>query len=176
MHRRGFGLRLVHGLILAVLVFGAGEPAAAQGGDVESKGIGLEREAWENLHGPGNAGQSYVESEDGRYLVGFDGGMVTFIERGWEDEGNVPAAEAEDEVDGLLPADAELRETYYAPPTAAGPIGLFFERYQSDSLGDRLADAASGRTDGILDVYQQQSGARIDPDVTRISIAVGTEP
>ena len=178
MDRLGYGARIFIGLVVVFLVLGARGPmtVTAQGRDVESEGIGLDRDEWEELHGPGNAGQSYVEYEDGRYLVGFDDDAVTFIERGWEDEGNVTMDEAADEVDDLLPADAQLRETFYAPPTAAGPIGLFFERYQSDSLGERLADAATARTDGILVVYQQQRGQQIEPDVTRVSIAVGTAP
>lgn len=178
MYRLGYGARLAFGLMVAVLVLAARGPmtATAQGGDVESEGIGLDREAWEDLHGPGNAGQSYVEYEDGRYLVGFDDDAVTVIERGWEDEGNITAEEAAEEVDDLLPVDAQMRETFYAPPTAAGPIGLSFKRYQSDSLGNRLDDVATARTDSILVVYQQQRGRQIEPDVTRVSITVGTEP
>lgn len=165
-------------MVVLVLVLGARGPmtTAAQGGAVDSEGIGLDREAWEELHGPGNAGQSYVEYEDGRYLVGFTDDAVTFIERGWEDEGNLTMEEAAAEVADLLPTDARLRETFYAPPTAAGPIGLFFERYQSDALGDRLADASTAHTDSILVVYQQQRGQQIEPEVTRVSITVGDAP
>jgi hypothetical protein len=177
-HGHGHGSRITLAFIAAILLLAAtgAVPVAAQGGDVDSGGIGLERAEWEDVHGPGNANQSYVEYEGGLYLVGFDGDVVTFIERGWEATGNAASTEAEDEVDELLPTDAQLRETFYAPPTAAGPIGLFFERYESDSLDDRLADATSGRTGGILVVYQQQQGQQIEPDVTRVSIAVGTAP
>ena len=152
-------------------------PAAARGQrERGSQGIGLTRDEWEALHGRGEVGQSLVSYEGGRYVVGFDGDVVTFVERGWEDEGNVRAEESVAEVLDLLPADARLTESYYLPATAGGPISLLAERYRSRGLGDALAGNAGDRTDTILVLYQETPAEdRFEPDVSRVSIAVGMD-
>ena len=155
---------------------GAGSLAALRQDDVRSGGIGLSRDDWEADHGPGDPGQSLVTYEGGAYSVAFEDDVVTFLELGWEDQGNVAFDEAEDEVEDLLPSDAELVETYFAPATAGGPISLQIQRYESDALEDLLAGGTGDRTGGILVIYQETPAAdQFERDVARASMAVGTE-
>ncbi len=136
----------------------------------------MSRDDWEADHGPGDSGQSLVTYEGGAYSVAFEDDVVMFLELGWEDQGNVAFDEAEDEVEDLLPSDAELVETYVAPATAGGPISLQIQRYESNALEDLLAGGTGDRTGGILVIYQETSAAdQLERDVARASMAVGTE-
>ena len=143
---------------------------------VESGGIGLSRAAWESIHGPGNPGQSLVTYDNGTYAVGFQDDTVTFIEVAWPPPG-LEITDAESAVRRLLPADARLDETFYAPATAGGPISLLLHRYLSQTLALSLAAASNGATGGILVIYQQTLAPdRFEPNVGRVSIAVGLTP
>jgi hypothetical protein len=149
---------------------------AARQGAFESGGIGLSRAEWEAVHGPGDVGQNYVTYEGGRYFVQFAGGAVSFIELGWEDRGGVDATVALAEAEALLPADAAFLETFYAPPTGGGPVGLTIDRYESAALPDRFPEAQQPPTGSILVVYQESQGQdRFEPYITRASITLGTE-
>ena len=155
------------------------EPAASARGqsDLESGGIGLDREAWEAIHGPGEVGQSLVTYEGGTYAVGFEQGAVVILERSWEAEGNVDPAVAAAEVADLLPADAELVESFFLPATEAGPVSLLADRYESRSLAGRYRGGEGRRTEGILVLYQQvpaEGGFAFE--AARVSITVGSEP
>jgi hypothetical protein len=172
------GLVVVFGAGALVVLPGVRDPsgAAARQGAFESGGIGLSRAEWEAVHGPGDVGQNYVTYEGGRYYVQFVGDAVSFIELGWEDRGGVDAPDALAEVEALLPADAGFLETFLAPPTGGGLVGLTIDRYESEALPDRFPDAQPPPTGSILVVYQETPGQdRFEPSVTRASIAVGKE-
>ncbi len=145
--------------------------AAHQGGSVSSGGIGLDLEAWEEMHGEGEAGQSLASYEDGAYYVGLAAGVVVFIELGWEDVGGIPYADAVAAVEDLLPSDAGLEEIFDLPPTPAGPAGLFVRRYYSPTLEGLLASTPQTLTGAIGAVFQEDEGL-LDPPVRRVSIAV----
>jgi hypothetical protein len=149
-------------------------PTAAPDTEIESGGVGLTRTAWGGLHGSGVRSGQVITYEDGRYDVAFAQRFVIFIETGWEEDGGVTVAAAIDEVHGLLPADAELLESFTLPATESGPIALAAERYESAALGDRLEHLSVPRTVSILVVYQLiQETNDEEPMVTRVSIAVG---
>ncbi len=142
--------------------------------NVRTAAIGLDRDTWEREHGEGDAGQNVVTYEDGTYSIQFAGNIVVFVELGWESQGGITTDSAAAVVAQLIPSDAELREGYYAPPTSGGPIGLRFERYQSDALANLMKAAARDRSGGILVVSQETPAAdRFEPNVSRISITVG---
>ena len=155
-------------IVAAVGTWPMGTAALGQDG-VSSGGIGLSRDDWEDLHGAGEAGQSLVSYEGGAYDVGFEEGVVAFVELGWEDVSNVTFDEAE--VEDLLPSDAELVEAFAFPATAVGPTSLLARRYESEALADLFGGE---RTGGILVLYQEApSPDCFEPDVSRASIAIG---
>ncbi len=148
--------------------------AARQDGSVSSGGIGLDIEAWEDLHGPGEVGQSLASYEDGAYYVGLAGGVVVFLEFGWEDVGGVDFSDAVAAVESLVPNDARLMELYDLPPTAAGPAGMTVRRYESPALEDLLRGGSRALTGAIAAVFQHAPGL-LDPPVNRVSIAVAQD-
>jgi hypothetical protein len=148
--------------------------------EIESGGIGLSRSAWEARHGTSTRSGAVELYEDGTYAVVVTDGFVTFVERGWEDEDGIAVTEATDAVLDLLPADAELVETYYLPATPGGPIALAIERYESPSLAALLGDLESGWDGSIVVVYQaavptsDAAAVAGETTITRVSIAAGT--
>ena len=167
-------------LIVAVVALAMPARGSARGlgqtDGVESGGIGLTRAAWEDRHGPGEAGQNYVTYEGGAYYVQFRGDVVSFLEFGWDDPG-VAFDAAEAAVLAFLPTDARLVETFYAPATAGGPISFLLHRYDSPALADALPGTGNPATGGILVIYQETPAPdRFEPNVARVSIAVGSAP
>ena len=164
--------------LLALLVLAAtpvASVAARQADGVASGGIGLAREEWEAVHGPGEVGQSSVTYE-GIYEVGFRDGVVSFVEFGWDDPG-LPFADAEAAVRGFLPADARLRETFTAPATAGGPTGLLLHRYDSPALATLVPEVGAAWTGGVLVVYQETTVPdSMERNIGRVSLAGGEAP
>jgi hypothetical protein len=150
--------------------------ARAQTGNVTTGGIGLPRDDWEESHGTGDAGQNVVSYEGGAIYVQFAGGVVVYVEVGWEDRGGISSDDAVGAVKQLIPSDASLKERFYFPPTPAGPTGLRFERYQSKALANVMGQVAGDRTGGILVVYQETPAVdRFEPNVARFNITVGSK-
>ncbi|MDP9363530.1 MAG: hypothetical protein M3Q10_04750 [Chloroflexota bacterium] len=147
----------------------------AQSDGVASGGIGLARDAWEAVHGPGEAGQTLV-TYAGTYETGFRDGVVSFVEFGWDDPG-VSFPEAEDAVRGLLPTDARLVEAFAAPATAGGPVALLMHRYDSPSLTALVPEFGGAWTGGILVVYQEVPvPGSMERNVGRVSLVGGEAP
>lgn len=143
---------------------------------IASGGIGLTREAWDAIHGPPVAGQGLLSYEDGAYDVGAPGGIVSFVEYGW-DAPDVPVAEAEAAARALLPADARLVETFVAPATPSGPTGLRLHRYQSLDLAGILPEFLAPPSGGILVLYQETRVPNsMDRNVSRVSLIGGEAP
>lgn len=85
--------------------------------------------------------------------------------------------DAESAVRHLLPADARLDETFFAPASASGPISLLLHRYLSRTLAQALVVPSNGATGGILVLYQQTPApGRFEPNVGRVSMAIGSTP
>ena len=146
-----------------------------QSDGVASGGIGLARDAWEAVHGSGEAGQTLVTYE-GTYETGFRDGVVSFVEFGWDDPG-VSFPEAEDAVRGLLPTDARLVEAFAAPATAGGPVALLMHRYDSPSLTALVSEFGGAWTGGILVVYQEVPvPGSMERNVARVSLVGGEAP
>lgn len=162
---------LMFALAVGLVVNWSAAPSGARQDAIESGGIGLSRESWEEIHGTGEPGQTVISYDGGSYFVGFQDEIVTFIEFGYDNDG-APGDEAQDAAEALLPDDAELVETFYALGTPAGPSGLLAVRYQSDDLEDLLDDSEGS----ILVLYQETpSPDSFEPNVARVSITVGQE-
>ena len=154
----------------------AGAAVSHQGSDVSSGGIGLSRADWEDLHGTGEVGQTLVTYGEGRYTVGFQDDTVSFMELGWEDQGGIATDDARATIVDLLPSDARDVETFVAPPTAVGPIGMSIDRYESDALLDAFSTTGNAPTGSIIVIYQETAATdRIETNVSRASITIGIE-
>lgn len=172
--------RLAPRLVLALLALGPaawGRTTTAQSDEgIASGGIGLTREAWDAIHGPAIAGQGLLSYEDGAYDVGAPGGIVSFIEFGWDAPG-VPLAEAEAAALALLPADARLVETFVAPATSSGPTGLRLHRYRSLDLAGILPEFLPPPSGGVLVLYQESRVPNsMDRTVSRVGLVGGEAP
>jgi hypothetical protein len=166
------------GLATPAVIGRAWSPAVAvgarQGDEVNSGGIGLSRADWDELHGTGEVGQTLVTYEDGRYAIGFRDDAVSFLELGWEDQGGTDPDEARATVADILPSDALAVETFVAPPTTAGPIGMTIDRYQSDALLDAFSTTGNAPTGSIIVMYQETSATgQPEPAVSRATITIG---
>jgi len=166
------------GLATPAVIGRAWSPAVAvgvrQGDEVGSGGIGLSRADWDELHGTGEVGQTLVTYEDGRYSVGFRDDAVSFLELGWEDQGGVDADEARATIADLLPSDARAVETFVAPPTAAGPIGMSIDRYESDALLDAFSTTGNVPSGSIVVICQDTPATgRFESNVSRAIITIG---
>lgn len=152
----------------------AGAAVSRQSNEVRSGGIGLSRADWEDLHGEGAAGQSLMTYEGGDYTVGFREDTVSFLELGWEDQGGISTDDARATVADLLPSDARVVETFVAPPTAVGPIGMSIDRYESEALLDAFSTTGAAPTGSIVVIYQETAAPdRFEPNVSRASITIG---
>lgn len=162
---------LMFALAVGIVVDWSVLPSGARQDMIESGGIGLSRESWEEIHGTGEPGQTVVSYDGGAYFVGFQDEIVTFIEFGYDNDG-ASADEAQGAAEALLPDDAELEETFYALGTPAGPSGIRAVRYESDDLEELLDDSEGS----ILVLYQETpSPDSVEPNVARVSITVGQE-
>ncbi len=140
------------------LLFGSLRAAVAQDG-FASGGIGLSRTEWEATYGAGTPLQKLVQYENARsrvpgspIYVGFNNDYVAHIELRWQATqlGGLREQDARAEVKDLLPADADLQDVYYMPPTPDGPVALRAWQWESPSL----AEVTVART-AILVVYQE---------------------
>jgi hypothetical protein len=150
--------------------------ALGQSDGVVTGGIGMSRADWEAVHGLGDATQNYVVYEDGAVYVQFRGDVVLYLEYGYLEPG-VPLAEADALVWELIPSDARLIESFAAPATTAGPIGLYTRRYTSRALATQVPEFGDNVTGSILVVYSETPAPdRFEPNVARVSISVGFAP
>lgn len=154
-------------LMIATILLGTAS-ANVQPTELESGGIGLSRDAWEETYGEGEALQSLVryETPDEGFpvyvgFVGFEDDRVAHIEfrySGGTQLGGLAEADATARVEAALPADAELIEAFFAPATPEGPVSLRVQRWESGSLGD----VTTGSRVSILVIYQEKT-ARQNP-------------
>jgi hypothetical protein len=128
---------------------GSAQPALArqQG---ESSGLGLTREEFESIYGPGQAGQSFQFYRDPVYgaelHVGLDEGTVDYfwISMGDERTGDgLPIDDATSLVDTLLPGDARIRESYLMNESPGSLAQVEILRLTSRWLDDTLDGRSS---------------------------------
>ena len=146
--------------VMTVMVTGflmSAAASAAQTDDLDSGGIGLSRDAWEDAYGDGEVLQAIVQYESPEeglpVYVGFEDDRIAHIEFRYSEtqRGGLLEEDAIDLVETALPADADLIEEYFLPATPEGPVPLLAQRWESDDLGD----VTVGGRKSILVVYQQ---------------------
>ena len=185
-------------LLLAVLVFGTAlaRPATGQAQELDSSGLGITREAWEAIYGPGDPidmvnpvwGELTAYAFDrGMYYVAFagskdsGGGVVVSIEIALE-AGITLADELNATIDPLLPSDRTFADSYYLPPSPGALSALNVFRYESAQLnavpygGDTLESTfivmRVGRTEMTRITGEFDASLNFETAITRISITV----
>jgi hypothetical protein len=184
--------------LLVALFFGAAlaRPVTGQAQEIDSGGLGISREAWEALHGPGDPidminpvwGELTAYAFDGgMYYVAFSGskeeagGIVVSIEVAF-----APGVTSGDAVhaviDPLLPSDATFADSYYLPPSPGALSAIQVTRYESAGLGSvPYADITLeptflvlqvGRVEATRTTGQFDASMVFETTVTRVSIAV----
>jgi hypothetical protein len=133
------------------------DPATVTG---ELTGLGLSFEEFQAIYGEGepidevNTLFEFANPDFDGYtlLASFPDGLTGHIEFGYEEAeaGGLPRGEVAPQVEGALPTDASLAESYVVSAPNAGDPTLHVERYESALLGA----VADGRT-GILLAYQE---------------------
>lgn len=146
----------------------------------ESGGLGLPMSDWEDMFGPGEAGQTYMAFmvDDGYYWVGAKGESRTvyYIERLWDDPQGVPMDVAEADALALLPADARFQERYDAN---FGHLfmGTRVDRYQSPTIAEQFDPEFGSFTRNFVVIYGKiPAPASMDSYVDRVVIMVGSRP
>ena len=168
-------MRTVAGLMVKVstvtvtsLLIGAAT-LAAQADDLDSGGIGLSRDAWEDVYGDGEVLQSIVQYESPEVglpvYVGFEDDRVAHIEFRYSEtqRGGLLEEDAIDLVESALPADAILIDEFAVPATPEGPMALRARRWGSNALG-----YVTGGETSILVIYQEklvQQNPGSDPEI-----------
>lgn len=144
-------------------------------------GIGMPRTEWEAIHGKGTRDGDVILYEGGHYAVTFNGGVVSYIEYGWEEDGGLTPAEAQAEVEGLLPPDAEMTDNYWVFSTPNGPTAMAIARYESPELQAALGRSKLDWNGSLVVVYYLSpdtgsTDAPTEPTIERVSISPGREP
>ena len=156
--------------IAAALLLLAGASGSSLAQQSRSGGLGLTLDDWDELFGPGQAGQSLMsyEMEGGQTLyVGVEDDVVDSIQINLEtsDSGALSVDDARDLVESLVPNDAELEESFTAPVIAPGTYTITTELWESDWLEDQFRHDREHFT-----VIYQQTG--LEPLITSITIIV----
>ena len=168
MPRNLKNLATITTLMVATILIGSAT-SAAQTVDIDSGGIGLSRDAWEQTYGEGEALQSLVRYKTAKgfpLYVGFEDDRVAHIEFRYS-EGTQLGGLTEDDViaqvEQALPNDAILIDEFVVPATPEGPVALRAQRWGSNALGD-----VTGGETSILVIYQEktvQQNPGSDPQV-----------
>jgi hypothetical protein len=184
--------------LLLLLVFGAVlvRPASGEAQEIDSGGLGISREAWEGIHGPGDPvdilspvwGEITAYAFDGgMYYVAFagtkdaGGGVVVSLEVAFE-TGILETDELDAAIDPLLPADATFADTYYLPPSPGALSSLSVFRYESatldavpygtDTLESTFIVMKVGRTEARRIAGEFDASMNFETTISRVSIAV----
>ena len=155
--------------------------ANAQTSAFKSGGLGLSIADWEDMLGPGEAGQTYMSFalDDGNFWVGVagDSRAVDYIERNYADPNGVALADAQQEAVALIPADARVLESFVAN-YAQILHGSQIDRYQSKALPAQFkGDTTRRYTRNFVIMYElAPAPAAFDYFVTRYFVIAGTKP
>ncbi len=186
-------------LFLMALIFGAAlaHPAIGRSQEhLDSGGLGISREAWEAIHGPGDPidmlspvwGElSAYAFDGGMYYVAFSGskdsggGIVVSLEVAFE-TGIVSDDELNAAIDPLMPSDKTYADSYYLPPAPGALSALSIFRYDSatldavpyatDTLESTFIVLKVGRTEAIRIASDFDASLNFETTVTRVNIAV----
>ena len=171
-------------IAIDLVVEDTGTEAEAAAPAFASGGLGLDLDAWEAIHGEGeeDAVPGWRSYDDRRYVVaGTLEGRIDHLERHWEEGEGVTFEEARAESRRLMPADAQLVETYQLPG------GYTVDLYVSASLAQRFPDTVEidgsefstwvGGEPGNFTVGFGDYGTTPEVDrVTWIVMAIGNNP
>jgi|SRR5215207_5461022 len=185
--------------LVILVIFGAAlaaRPATGQAQELDSGGLGISREAWEAVHGPGDQvdilspiwGELTAYAFDGgMYYVAFSGskvdggGIVVSIEVAFE-TGIVAADELDAAIEPLMPSDKTYADSYYLPPSPGALSALSVFRYDSatldavpygtDTLESTFLVVKVGRVNAIRTTSAFESSLDFETTVSRVSIAV----
>jgi len=155
--------------------------ANAQTGAFESGGLGMSISDWEDMLGPGEAGQTYMSFAlaDGNFWVGAagDNHAIDYIERNYADPNGVALADAQQEAVTLVPADARVLESFVAN-YAQILHGSQVDRYQSKLLPAQFTgDTTRSYTRNFVIMYELSPAPEaFDYFVTRYFVIAGTKP
>jgi hypothetical protein len=161
------GLVLVLAVVVAMGAYGSGAAQQSRSG-----GLGLTQDDWDEMFGPGEAGQSlmsYDTSDGYRMFVGMDNGAIDSIQINLEtsDGGPLSPEDAEAMVESLLPSDADREDTFTSPVIAPGTITVLVQTWESDWLEDQFGD--NDDRENFTVVYHQTG---LEPLITLIVITV----
>jgi len=137
-----------------------------------SGGLGLSQQEWEQRYGPGNPSETpgYLWYQ-GRYLVAYQEGNVSYIEQRWSPETAITFDEAQAQSGGLIPADRQYVQTY--SPDPEGRPDLVVDLYLSQTLISRFGgNVWVGGQPGNFTVSYNV----FETGVTRMVITLGNNP
>jgi hypothetical protein len=136
-----------------------------------SGGLGLSKPEWEQIYGPGAPTDrpDFFWYQGGTYLVGFQEGNISYIERQWPPENAVPVDEARRQSGALIPGDSQNLQS----GSPEGRADLIVDLYSSPWLVSRFsggvwAGGQPGNFTVTFNVYE--------PGVTRMAISLGNNP
>lgn len=183
-------------LLLLILGTACVHPATSHAQELDSGGLGISREAWEAVHGPGDPidivspvwGEVTAYAFDrGMYYVAFagskdsGGGVVVSLEVAFQ-TGVTVADELNAIIDPLLPSDRTYADNYFLPPSPGALSELNVFRYESAQLdavpygGDTLESTflvlKVGRSEAIRIAGEFDASMYFETSITRVSIAV----
>lgn len=102
--------------------------------------VGTTLEGWQTRYGPGEASQTghIIEvPEVGRVLLGLPDSTVTEVDL--VTESPITIAKAVSFAGACLPPDSALQQTFWAPGTPSGPVGIRTQIWYSEAAGGPIA-------------------------------------
>jgi hypothetical protein len=135
-----------------------------------SGGLGLSQPEWEQLYGPGAPSDrpGFLWYQGGIYLVGFQDGSVSYIERQWPPESGITVDEARRQSGELSPFDRQYIQAY----SPEGRPDLVVDLYMSPWLAGRFGGGwVNGQPGNFTATF-----TLVQPNVTRMVISLGNNP
>jgi hypothetical protein len=145
-------------------------PAAPEPIPFASGGLGLSQQEWEQRYGPGSQSETpgYLWYQ-GRYLVAYQEGNVSYIEQRWSPETAITIDDARAQSGGLIPTDRQYVQTY----SPEGRPDLVVDLHLSQSLASRFSgNVWVGGQPGNFTVSYNV----FETGVTRMVITLGNNP
>lgn len=169
-------------LASSIALYSAGffrQGVAARVTQLQSGGVGLSREEFEAIYGPGEPELELVryprvERDAVVMYVGHDNDLVAHIEIGYDafESGGVAPEHLGDQIASWLPTDAAFADSMIVPARHRELTTFHLSRYESATLGKR-----TGGRSGILVVAQARetildAGAPLQTVIERLTLTV----